>query len=439
MAGKAKGEYWEEKVERLERPELAVLQGERLAATVRRAARSPFYRRRLREAGLKPADIRDAGDVVRLPFTVKEDLRAGFPYGFLTVGRDRLVRLHSSSGTTGTSTVIFHTRRDLERWADLMARCLWMAGLRPGDVFQNMMGYGLFTGGLGFHYGAELVGALTIPAGTGNSRRQIQLIRDFGTTAVHILPSYALRLFGVFEEMGLDPRKDTRLRLAFIGAEPHSEGVRRRIEELYGLKAYNSYGLSELNGPGVAFECLGQSGLHLWEDAYLAEIVDPRTLEPVPDGLEGELVLTSLVREGMPLLRYRTKDLTSFIDGPCACGRTHRRIDRIKGRTDDMLILKGVNIYPIQVERVLMGIPGVGRSYLITLFTANYLDEMKVSVEMEKGYFTGDLKALEDLRRRITDELRDEILITPQVELVEPDSLPKSEGKAVRVVDQRQK
>ncbi len=431
------GAYWEQTIETMPRAGLDQLQLQRLRATVERALRSPFYSARLVSEGLDQNSLATLDDLRRFPPTTKDDLRGGYPYAFLTVSRDRLVRLHSSSGTTGTATVIFHTRHDLDSWANLVARSLWMVGVRPGDVFQNMMGYGLFTGGLGLHYGAERLGALTIPIGTGNTRRQIQMMRDFGTTVLHILPSYALRLAGAFEEEGLDPRKELKLKVAAIGAEPHTDAIRKRIEAALGLKAYNSYGMSELNGPGVAFECREQDGMHLWEDAYLPEVVDPKTLEPVPDGQEGELVLTNLDRVGMPLIRYRTKDLTRIVPGPCPCGRTHRRIDRIKGRTDDMLILKGVNIYPMQVERVLLGIPGVGRNYLITLYTHGHLDQMRVSVEVEQEFFTGNLKTLETMRKRITAELRDEILITPEVDLVEPDSLPKSEGKAIRVVDKR--
>jgi phenylacetate-CoA ligase len=312
-----------------------------------------------------------------------------------------------------------------------------MAGMRRSDVFQNMMTYGLFTGGLGFHYGAEKIGALVIPAGAGNSKRQIQLMRDFETTTIHIIPSYALHLSTVFEEVGVDPRRDTKLRLAYLGAEPHSEKMRRKIEEFYGFKAFNSYGLSEMNGPGMAFECPEQNGMHIWEDNFLVEIIDPKTLEPVPDGEEGELVTTTLLREGMPILRYRTKDLTRIIPGPCPCGRTHRRIERIKGRTDDMMILKGVNIFPIQIEKKLMEIPGVGTNFLIILDREGYNDQMTVKVEVQKEYFGGGLQQLETLRRRIAEELKSDILISPKVDLVEPDSLPKSEGKAQRVIDNR--
>ncbi|MCX5824920.1 MAG: phenylacetate--CoA ligase, partial [Deltaproteobacteria bacterium] len=318
-----------------------------------------------------------------------------------------------------------------------LARSMYMAGMRRSDVFQNMMTYGLFTGGLGFHYGAEKIGALVIPAGAGNSKRQIQLMRDFETTAIHIIPSYALHLSRVFKEVAVDPRRDTKLRLAFLGAEPHSEKMRRKIEELYGFKAFNSYGLSEMNGPGMAFECPEQNGMHIWEDNYIVEIIDPVTQKPLPDGEEGELVTTTLVRDGMPILRYRTKDLTRIIPGLCPCGRTHRRIERIKGRTDDMIILKGVNIFPIQIEKKLMEIPGIGTNFVIILDREGYNDSMTVKVEVQKEFFGGDLQQLEVLRRRIVEELRSDILITPRVDLVEPDSLPTSEGKAKRVIDNR--
>lgn len=429
--------FWEEKIEIMQRGDLQALQLERLQKTVTQAANSPFYKHLFAKAHCDPSAIRSLEDVRRIPFTTKDDLRESWPYGLLAVAKDELVRMHSSSGTTGRSTVIFHTAGDLDAWTDTLSRSMYMTGMRKADVFQNMMTYGLFTGGLGFHYGAERLGALTIPVGAGNSKRQIQLMQDFETTAVHIIPSYALHLSEIFEEMNVDPRRDTRLRIAFLGAEPHSEKTRFRIEEFYGLKAYNSYGLSEMNGPGVAFECQCQKGLHVWEDNFLMEIIDPKTLEPVADGVEGELVMTTLKREGMPVLRYRTKDLTRIIAEPCACGRTHRRIERITGRTDDMLIIKGVNIFPVQIEKKLMGIAGVGNNFQIILERKGYNDHMIVRVEVVKEFFSGDLKQLELLRKKITEELRSDILITPRVDLVEPNTLPKTEGKAVRVIDNR--
>jgi phenylacetate-CoA ligase len=300
-----------------------------------------------------------------------------------------------------------------------------------------MMGYGLFTGGLGLHYGAEKLGALTIPASSGNSKRQIRLMCDFGSTALHITPSYALHLHTIFEEEGVDPKRDLDLRIAFLGAEPYSEGTRKKIEKLYGLHAYNSYGLSEMNGPGVAFECTHKEGMHVWEDSFLLEIVDPHTGKKLPDGAEGELVFTTLRREGMPIIRFRTGDIATVYKKPCPCGRTHRRISRIKGRSDDMLIIKGVNIYPMQVEKVLMDIPEVGNNYLIEIDTVDYLDTLIVKIEVRPEIFHGQIRELEHIKRRITELLRTEILIHPRVVLVEPNTIPASEGKAVRVIDRR--
>ncbi len=429
--------YWEKEIETMDRGSLEKLQMARLGETLARVKNSVHYGKRFAELGLDTAKIRTLADLERLPLTTKGDLREQWPYGFLTCSRDEIIRMHSSSGTTGRATVIFHTANDIAAWTNLLARSMFMAGMRRSDVFQNMMTYGLFTGGLGFHYGAEEIGALVIPAGAGNSKRQIQLMQDFETTAIHIIPSYALHLSTVFTETGIDPRRDTKLKIAFLGAEPHSENMRRKIEDFYGFKGFNSYGLSEMNGPGMAFECPEQRGMHVWEDNYIIEVIDPLTLRPVPEGEEGELIATTLLREGMPILRYRTKDLTRIIPGPCPCGRTHLRIERITGRTDDMMILKGVNIFPIQIEKRLMEIPGVGVNFLIILERENYNDQMTVKVEVQRDFFGGDLQQLEILRRRIVEELKSDILITPRVDLVEQDSLPKSEGKAVRVIDNR--
>jgi len=429
--------YWDKEIEVLPRPELESLQLRRLVETIAQAQKAPFYRDRLAKEGLSPESVRGLEDLRRFPFTTKQDLRDGFPDGFLAVPREEVVRVHASSGTTGTPTAVYHTVKDLDRWSDLVARCLYMAGLRRSDVFQNCMSYGLFTGGLGLHYGAEKLGAMVVPSGVGNSRRQITLMRQFGTTAVHIIPSYALKLLETFREMGLDPRKDTHLRIAVVGAEPHSEEIRRRIEDAYGVFAPNSYGLSEMNGPGVAFDCPHKTGLHLWEDSYILEIVDPKTLEPVPEGEVGEIVLTTLCREAMPLIRYRTRDLARILPGSCPCGRTHRRLSRIQGRSDDMFIVKGVNIYPIQVEQVLMGFAEVGNNYVIHLDRQGASDRMTVKIEASEALLALGLDRLKDLTRRIAHALREEILVTPEVELVEPGSLPATEGKAVRVVDNR--
>ena len=430
--------FWEKEIETISHSDLRRLQLSRLKKTLRQASKSPAYSKMFNIHRVSLDKIKTLSDIRRLPFTTKEDLRKHFPYGFVTVPKEKIVRVHSSSGTTGRATAIFHTPKDLTAWANLIARCMYMVGVRKEDVFQNIVGYGLFTGGLGFHYGAELLGALTIPAGAGNSKRQIALMRDFGTTVFHIIPSYALHLWKVFEEMGLDPKKDTALRIALIGAEPHSDATRQRIEEMYGVDAFNSYGLSEMNGPGVAFECAEKAGMHFWEDDFYVEVIDPKTAKALPDGEEGELVYTTLNREAMPLVRYRSKDLATIFPEPCRCGRTHRRISRIKGRSDDMFILKGVNIFPLQIDTVLMNVAEVGTNYQVVLERENFEDKMVVKVEVRPEIFKGDLRQLENLRRQITDSLKSELLVTPKVELVEPDSLPKSEGKAVRVVDRRE-
>jgi phenylacetate-CoA ligase len=429
--------YWEKNVETIKRVKLEDLQLGRLKETIGRTKKSFYYGRLFKEKKLGISAVKKLKDIQKFPFTTKDDLRDHWPYGFIAVPKEELVRMHSSSGTTGRATVVFHTINDIAVWSNLLARCMYMAGMRKSDVFQNMMTYGLFTGGLGFHYGAEKIGALIIPAGAGNSKRQIQLMMDFETTAVHVIPSYALHLSTIFDELKLDPREDTKVKIAFLGAEPHTEKMRKKIEEIYGYKAFNSYGLSEMNGPGVAFECPEQNGMHIWEDSFLVEIIDPKTLQPVADGEEGELVMTTLQREGMPLLRYRTKDLTRIIPEPCSCGRTHRRIERIKGRTDDMLILKGVNIYPMQIEKKLMEISGVGTNFLIVLDREGFNDLITVKVEVDKKYFSGEMKQMEALRKKIVEELKSEILVTPRIDLVEPDSIPKGEGKAVRVIDNR--
>ena len=431
--------YWEREYETLQRKDLEKLQVERLKNTINYALGSPFYKEKYAQKGLTGNSVSRIEDIRKLPFTTKQDLRDHFPYGFLTMPKKEIIRLHSSSGTTGNPTVIFHNRHDIASWANLMARSLYCAGIRDNDVFQNICGYGLFTGGLGFQYGIERLGCLSIPAGAGNSLRQIKLMRDYGTTVVHAIPSYLGRLYEVFQSEGLDPRKDTDLRIFVIGAEPHTEEQRQRIEEMFGVKAYNSFGLSEMNGPGVAFECTEQAGLHIWEDAYLVEILDPETLEPVPDGEIGELVMTTLDRQAMPLIRYRTRDLTRIIPEPCACGRTHARLDRITGRSDDMFIIKGCNVFPMQVEGVLLRIPEVGSDYRIMLEEINGADEMIVEVEVKKDWFNGDISRLDKLTRTITNQIRDEVLAKPIVRLVEPGAIPKSEGKAVRVVDNRKR
>lgn len=427
--------FWDREVEILERSGLERLQLKLLQDTVQRvAARVPFYAQKLQEAGVTPDSIRSLEDVRRLPFTTSADLRAVYPNGLLAVDRDEPVRLHTSSGTTGKPKALFFSRNDINNSAELIARSLTMTGLTRKDVFQNMMSYGLFTGGLVMHYGAEKLGCMVIPAGPGTSERQLMLMQDFQATAVHILPSYALYFAGFLEQKGINPRKDLFLKRAYVGAEPHSEETRRRIEAALGVDVYNSYGLTEMNGPGVAFECELKAGLHLWEDNFILEIIDPATGEPLPDGATGEVVLTTLKREAMPILRYRTRDITSIITEPCACGRTHRRLNRITGRSDDMLIIRGVNVFPQQIERVLMATPQVGRNYLIIV---EGLDDLSVKVELAPGAFDGKVENLKVLQDQLTERLKAEIWVRPKVDLVPAGTLPVAEGKAKRVIDKR--
>ena len=429
-------QYYQPEIETMKRADLEALQIKRLKETIRIALQSPFYKTRLGEAGITPDKINTLDDLRKLPFTTKDDLRNNYPFGLVAAPTDQVVRLHSSSGTTGNPTVICHSQHDLDQWANRVARCLYMVGLRSSDVFQNTSGYGMFTGGLGFQYGAEKLGALTVPAAAGNTIRQIKFIRDFGTTAIHAIPSYVFRLYEVMREMNIDPRTDTKLTTLVIGAEPHTDAQRRKIEDALGVRAFNSFGMSEMSGPGVAFECQEQNGLHLWEDCYIMEIVDPETLEPVPDGEVGELVLTTLDRDAMPLIRYRTRDLTRILPGECPCGRTHRRIDRLKGRSDDMFIVKGVNIFPMQIEKILMQFKELGANDLITIDTINNNDEVLVEVELS-DLFTDDYSQLQGLTREITRQLKDEILLTPKIRLVDKGALPQSQGKAIRVKDLR--
>jgi len=430
-------EYLHPEFETLSVSEIRDLQLKRLKDTVKHCMNSEFYKKRFQEAGITPDDIKTLDDLKKIPFTTKQDLRDTYPFGMASIPLKDCVRLHSSSGTTGNPTVILHSQKDLDEWANAVARCLWMVGLRPEDVFQNSAGYGMFTAGLGFQYGAEEVGMLTVPAAAGNTTRQIKFIKDFGTTVLHAIPSYASRIYEVMREEGVDPRRDTKLRVLCIGAEPHSEEQRKRIEQNLGVKAYNSYGISEMMGPGVAFECPEQNGLHIWEDYFIVEIIDPVTLEPVPDGQLGELVITTINREAMPLLRYRTRDLTSIISGQCPCGRTHKRLARLQGRSDDMMILKGVNIFPIQIEKILLKFKELSTDYLITLQTVDGNDTMTVEVELRE-LFTDDYQRLQRLTKEITRQLKDEILVTPKVKLLPKGGIKTSdEGKAVRVKDLR--
>lgn len=431
--------YRDREIETMDREALAALQLLRFKKAVKTALKTPFYKDRLNGVGIKSAeDLKSLKDIQKIPFTTKEDLRAAYPYGLLAVDRDEVVRMHASSGTTGIPTVIYQSQHDLDRWTELTARSLVAVGCGKGDVFQNMMTYGLFTGGLGLHYGAEKLGMMVIPASSGNTKRQFQMMKDFGTTVVHATPSYMLHMYSKIEELGFS-LNDFNLKKALVGAEPHSEEIRQKIEELFKIDTYNSYGLSEMNGPSVAFECSEKKGMHLWEDSYYLEIVDRDTLTPLPDGETGELVLSILIRTATPILRYRTRDLTSVIPGKCACGRTSRRINRIIGRTDDMLIINGVNVFPSQIEEVIMRMAEIGTNYRIIVRKDGVLDKLIVQTEVGPSIFSDDARDMNALKMRITDNLRASITINPVVELHEPGVLPVQQGKAVRVIDERGK
>lgn len=429
--------YHNREIETMDREALNALQLLRYKKTVSNALRTPFYKKRLSNIGIKSAeDLKSLSDIKRIPFTTKEDLREAYPFGLMAADREDVVRMHASSGTTGIPTVIYQTQRDLDRWTDLTTRSLVSVGCHRGDIFQNMMTYGLFTGGLGLHYGAEKLGMLVIPVSSGNTKRQFQLMKDFGTTVVHATPSYMLYLYSKMGEFGYT-LSDFKLKKALVGAEPHSEEIRKKIENLFSIDAYNSYGLSEMNGPSVAFECGKKTGMHLWEDSYYMEIVDENTLEEVPDGDTGELVLSILIRTATPILRYRTRDLTSIIPDPCSCGRISKKISRIKGRTDDMLIINGVNVFPSQIEEVIMKMPEIGTNYRILVKKDGILDKLIVQTEVGPLIFSDDARDMNALKRRIIDNLRASISISPTVELHEPGVLPVQEGKAIRVVDER--
>lgn len=420
----------------MSRDELAAFQSEALKRSVTQAAKSPYYSARFQQMGLGPEDIKSTDDITKLPFTTKEDLRLSYPAQMLTVEPEKVVRMHTSSGTTGKPTAIFHTQEDVDCWAELMARSLAMGGATERDVFQNMTGYGLFTGGLGLHYGAERLGMWVIPAGSGNTARQIMLIRDFHVTVIHATPSYAMHVAERMVQDGEDP-KSLGIRIAALGAEPYTEEMRLKLQDLYGFKAFNSYGLSEMNGPGVAFECPNQNGMHVWEDSYLVEIISPETLQPVKDGEIGEMVLTTLRRTAMPIIRYRTRDLTRIMPEECSCGRKHRRLARMVGRSDDMLIVSGVNVFPSQIEEVLMRHTWIGGNYLIQLRKEGALDRMTVQVEMAKNSFDGSIDTVRLQRADLQHQLKEQVGFKVNVEVMEPGSLPASEGKAKRVIDER--
>jgi phenylacetate-CoA ligase len=426
--------FWNERMETLKGKELRALQLRRLKWTVAQAEKVPFYRDLLGKASLGPGAIRSLADVEKIPFTMKGDLRSGYPFGFLALPLREVRRIHTTSGTTGKPTVVGYTAKDLANWADLIARNLTMVGLREGDVFQNMVNYGLFTGGLGFHSGAELMGLTVVPSATGNTRRQIEMIEDFGVNAIHCTPSYAMHLSEVAEEMGA---RHPTLRTGCFGAEPWSEATRAELEGRLGVSAFDSYGLSEMYGPGVAMECPEKDGLHIWHDSYLVEIIDPGTGETLGPEEKGEMVITALVKEAMPLLRYRTGDITMLREeGECSCGRG-QKISRILGRSDDMLVVRGINVFPSQIEHVLFSLPEVGEQFMVYLDRIHQLDEMTIEVEMNREAFSGELRDLHRVQERIAAALRETLGIRTDVRLVEPGTLPRFEGKAKRVVDRR--
>jgi phenylacetate-CoA ligase len=424
-------------LEMMSREALEELQLERLRDTLRRVYENvPLYRAKFDDAGFDPSSVASMDDLTRVPFTVKDDLRSAYPYGMFAVPLRDIVRVHSSSGTTGQITVVGYTRRDIENWSDLMARTYAAAGATPDDIVQVTYGYGLFTGGLGAHYGSERLGALTIPVSGGNTKRQVQILKDFGVTVLACTPSYAQLIGETAAEMGVDVR-ELPLRAGVFGAEPWSENMRREIEDQLGIKAIDIYGLSEVIGPGVAAECLEQNGLHVNEDHFIIEVVDPKTLQPVADGETGEVVFTTLTKEGIPVIRYRTRDISRIVAGECACGRTFRRMQRVFGRTDDMLIVRGVNVFPSQIEQVLMDIPGVAPHYQVILTREGALDNVDVHVEVTPDFAFDEIRALEALQRRVRSEIAGVLAVNVGVKLVEPKSIQRSEGKAKRVVDLR--
>ena len=428
---------WEE-IETLPRQGLEAIQLRRLQLLVQRVYdRVRPYREKMDAAGIKPADIRSLADLRHLPYTTKDDLRDNYPFGLFATSMDDVIRVHASSGTTGKSTVVGYTQADITLWASVIARCLMMAGVTRGDMVHNAYGYGLFTGGLGAHYGIEALGATVIPVSGGNSRRQVTIMRDFGSTVLMSTPSYALNLADAMSDAGITP-DDLKLRVGIHGAEPWSENMREEVERKLGIKALDIYGLSEVIGPGVSMECLhSERGMHVLEDNFLPEVIDPETLEPLLCGETGELVFTTLTKEAFPLIRYRTKDISRLFLEPCGCGRTLVRMDKVTGRTDDMLIIRGVNVFPSQVEHVLMGIEGVEPHYQIEVSREGNLDVMAVLVEVSEHTFSDEIKVLERLAQKIRAEIKDMLGVTCQVKLVEPRSIQRSEGKAQRVIDRR--
>ena len=432
--------YYQEEIECMPVDELHSLQLDRLKWVVQYAYdRIPFYRDRFDEAGVNPADISSFEDLQKFPFVVKQDMRDNYPFGLFAVDRKEVKRLHASSGTTGQATVVGHTENDIKNWSDCFARGIAMVGGTADSTMQVSYGYGLFTGGLGAHYGGESVGCTVIPTSSGNTKRQIQVMKDFGTDILACTPSYAVYLADTAIEMGYDPANDFKVSGAILGAEPSSENTRQQIAEKLGVQVCEVYGLSEIMGPGVAMECSCHNGLHLAEDHFYAEIVNPDTLEPVPDGEYGELVLTTLTRECCPLVRYRTRDLTRIVTGECECGRTHRRIDSIVGRTDDMLIIRGVNVFPSQIEQVITGFPEITPHFQIVLTNKGPLDHAELLVETVPDFPFDEVRKIEALKRRLGNELKSNLQVAIDIKFVEPKTIERSEGKAKRVIDLRER
>jgi phenylacetate-CoA ligase len=430
--------FWNDEFETMPREALAALQLKRLQQTFQRVYDTvPFYRDSFQRAGVTLDQIRSLNDLQRLPFTLKSDMRDNYPYGMFAAPLDQIVRIHASSGTTGKPTVVGYTKRDIENWTEMMARSFTAAGAHAGDIIHNAYGYGLFTGGLGAHYGAERIGASVIPMSGGNTKKQIMIMQDFGSTVLTCTPSYCLYLAEAAAEEGIDIR-DLKLRIGIHGAEPWSEQMRSEIESKLGIKAIDIYGLSEILGPGVGIECIeAQSGLHIWEDHFIPEIINPDTGDVLPLGEKGELVITTITKEGIPMIRYRTRDITRLIPEPCICGRTHIRLERMSGRTDDMLIIRGVNVFPSQIESLLMQIEGVEPHYQLVVDREENLDVLEVRVEVNEQIFSDEIKVLQTLSTHIRSQIKEMLGVTCAVRLVEPKSITRSEGKAQRVIDNR--
>ena len=428
--------YWQPKYELMQRRELEELQLRRLKSVAEKVCNSvPFYHRKFQEAGVTPEDIKSLADISRLPTTRKQDLRDNYPFGLFAVPREEVVRVHASSGTTGKPTVVGYTAKDIETWSDLMARDFVMVGVEKKDIFQNAVNYGFFTGGLGVHYGIERMGAMAVPSGVGNTERQLEIMMDFGVTVLHCTPSYALYLAETAKARGVVDKLN--LRIGCFGAEPWSDESRRELEEALNIKAYDSYGLSEMMGPGVAFECQEQDGLHIWEDHFLIEILD-KNEQPCAPGEPGELVITSLTKEAMPLIRYHTGDVTYIMEESCPCGRTSRKLHRFLGRADDMLIVRGINVFPSQIEDVLVGIPEIGSYFQVIVDRKKHgLDEISIQVELKDEAFTGELSDLARIQKKTEEKLKSVLNVRSKIELVEKGSIPRTAGKSKKVVDRR--